>query len=66
MKTYPEPWPATELDDIAERLEEIAETSEDEGWIAVAHKIQEGLGRIQHAAEASRQYHEGVLTPREP
>jgi hypothetical protein len=64
LKTYPEPWPATELDEMIERLEEIAEMSADEGWTAVQHKIQEALGRLGSAAEASRQYADGTLEPR--
>lgn len=56
---------ANELEEIIERLEEIADWAIDGGHLAVTHKIEEALGRLGDAAEAGRQYHTGELRPRD-
>lgn len=56
---------ANELDRIAERLDELIEWGHDEGYPAIAHKLEEAVGRVRGAEEAARQYHTGELTRRE-
>jgi uncharacterized protein with GYD domain len=46
---------ANELEQIAERLEEIRDWAEEMGLIGTQHKVEEGVGRIWAAAEAAEQ-----------
>lgn len=54
----------TELERIAERLEELADWANDEGYPAIGHKLAEALGPLGSATEAAQQYDDGRLTPR--
>jgi len=56
---------ADEIDEIVERLSEIADWAEDENYPAVANRIAEGRGRIMGAAESCRQYADGTLPIRQ-
>jgi hypothetical protein len=56
----------TELESIAERLHELADWAEEMDYLAITHKIREGVGRIEHAASAAEQYADGTLPPSAP
>ena len=49
---------------IIDALDEIASDAEDCGELAITHKIEEGIGRIHNARNASEQYFDGTLEPR--
>ena len=55
---------ANALSAIIDALEEIASDAEDCGEVAITHKIEEGIGRIQNAHRAAQQYFDGTLEPR--
>lgn len=57
---------ADEIELMVERLEEIGESwAVEYGFKAVSDKIEETTGRLNSAAEAARQYANGVLIPKE-
>lgn len=57
---------ANELDEIIERLTEIADNWAPEyGFRAVEHKLQEAIGPLQSASDAAVNYHMGLLEPRD-
>jgi precorrin isomerase len=49
---------------IVDALAEIASDAEDCGEVAITHKIEEGIGRINNAHNAAIQYFDGTLEPR--
>lgn len=53
MDTYP----VEDLDEIAERLEEILDYALGEGMRGVQHKIEEALGSLYSAVSAARQFY---------
>lgn len=53
----------TRLLEIEEALEEIAQLAEEEGMLAITHKVEEALGPLRSAIRAAEQYRDGTLIP---
>lgn len=53
-----------ELEAMIERLEELEEWADGEGYRAFEHKVQEARGRLVSAAQAMEDYAKGRLTRR--
>lgn len=53
---------ASELESIHERVEELMDWADEEGYRAITHKLQEAMGPLNAASEATRQYASGQLT----
>lgn len=56
---------AGELDQIAERLEELTDWAAEIGARAIEDKLREAYGKVLNAASASRQYAVGMLVCRD-
>lgn len=58
-----EPW-VEELQQIYDRVEELADAAGELDAVAVTHKLEEALGPLGSALEAAQQYRDGRLEPR--
>ena len=56
---------ASKLSDVCDEISDLMEWAEDEGYLAIAHKLQEALSPLISAMNAADQYADGVLERRE-